>query len=216
MYESKTLFVTNTAHSQPKLHEFHVLHFQLQCVYKYDLLEGNFAPITINMADSERNHTALLVIDMQNDFIEDNGLVRMDGGKAILPNVINAVEKARQRGILVIWVVREHDPQGRDVELFRRHFYSTGKMCPACKGSPGVVGANVIGSICWRVGLCSNSELHKADWLMQYHWIINLLLLLLTPQLQPHLRFMLVSNIFDMKNVGVATPTLQEWYEADD
>ncbi|KAJ0075912.1 hypothetical protein Patl1_34251 [Pistacia atlantica] len=84
------------------------------------------------MADSEWNHTALLVIDMQ-----DNGLVRMDGGKAILPNVINTVEKARQRGILVIWVVREHDPQGRDVELFRRHFYSTGKMRPACKGSPG-------------------------------------------------------------------------------
>ncbi|XP_031277688.1 probable inactive nicotinamidase At3g16190 [Pistacia vera] len=89
------------------------------------------------MADSEWNHTALLVIDMQNDFIEDNGLVRMDGGEAILPNVINTVEKARHRGILVKWVVRKHDPQGRDVELFRRHFYSTGKMCPACKGSPG-------------------------------------------------------------------------------
>lgn len=33
-------------------------------------------------------------------------------------------------------VVREHDPDGRDVELFRRHFYSGGKG-PAMKGSKG-------------------------------------------------------------------------------
>jgi len=32
--------------------------------------------------------------------------------------------------------VREHDPTGRDVELFRRHFYSRGSG-PAVKGSQG-------------------------------------------------------------------------------
>lgn len=34
-------------------------------------------------------------------------------------------------------VVREHDPQGRDVELFRQHLYSTGKVGPTSKGSQG-------------------------------------------------------------------------------
>ena len=34
-------------------------------------------------------------------------------------------------------VVREHDPQGRDVELFRRHLYSDGKVGPTAKGSVG-------------------------------------------------------------------------------
>lgn len=31
--------------------------------------------------------------------------MRVDGGLAIVPNVIKAVEVARRRGILVIWVI---------------------------------------------------------------------------------------------------------------
>ncbi|KAF2323433.1 hypothetical protein GH714_035428 [Hevea brasiliensis] len=88
------------------------------------------------MADKWKQ-TALLVIDMQNDFIREDGLMRVDGGKAIVPNVIKVVEIARQRGVLVVWVVREHDSLGRDVELFRQHLYSAGKVGPTSKGSKG-------------------------------------------------------------------------------
>ncbi|KAI7990372.1 putative inactive nicotinamidase [Camellia lanceoleosa] len=83
------------------------------------------------------NNTVLLVIDMQKDFILPDGLMRVDGGQSIVPKVINAVEFARRRGILVIWVIREHDPLGRDVELFRRHLYSGEKAGPTSKGSDG-------------------------------------------------------------------------------
>jgi nicotinamidase-related amidase len=55
------------------------------------------------MAERWRN-TALLVIDMQNDFIEEGAVTQVKGGKSIVPNVIRVVELARQRGILVIWV----------------------------------------------------------------------------------------------------------------
>ena len=41
---------------------------------------------------------------LQNDFILDDGLAVLPGGKAIVPNVVKAVDIARQRGILVIWV----------------------------------------------------------------------------------------------------------------
>nr|XP_011466682.1 PREDICTED: probable inactive nicotinamidase At3g16190 isoform X2 [Fragaria vesca subsp. vesca] len=85
----------------------------------------------------KRKHTALLVIDMQKDFIDGDGPVLVKGGKAIVPNVIEAVQIARQRGILVVWVVREHDPLGRDVELFRRHLYPAGKEGPTVKGKKG-------------------------------------------------------------------------------
>lgn len=34
-------------------------------------------------------------------------------------------------------MVREHDPQGRDVEHFRRHLYSGEKPGPTSKGSVG-------------------------------------------------------------------------------
>nr|XP_043624399.1 probable inactive nicotinamidase At3g16190 isoform X2 [Erigeron canadensis] len=89
------------------------------------------------MMAADNNKTALLVIDMQNDFVLSDGSMRVDGGLAIVPNVIKAVDVARHRGYLVTWVVREHDPSGRDVELFRRHLYGNGKPKPTSKGSKG-------------------------------------------------------------------------------
>ncbi|KAK9282559.1 hypothetical protein L1049_005480 [Liquidambar formosana] len=100
------------------------------------------------MADKWK-HTALLVIDMQKDFIHEDGLIRVDGGKSIVPSVMKAVEVARHRGILVVWVVREHDPLGRDVELFRRHLYSDGKVGPTSKGC---VGAELVDGLVIREG----------------------------------------------------------------
>ncbi|KAL1533429.1 putative inactive nicotinamidase isoform X1 [Salvia divinorum] len=82
-------------------------------------------------------HTALLVIDMQKDLILPYSPASVKGGEAIVPNVIKAVEVARSRDIPIIWVVREHDSLGRDVELFRRHFYTADKTKLVVKGSPG-------------------------------------------------------------------------------
>jgi nicotinamidase-related amidase len=42
---------------------------------------------------------------MQKDFIDDESPIRLKGGKDIVPNVIMAVELARQRGILIVWVI---------------------------------------------------------------------------------------------------------------
>ncbi|XP_057538433.1 probable inactive nicotinamidase At3g16190 isoform X2 [Amaranthus tricolor] len=80
--------------------------------------------------------TALLVIDMQNDFVLPGAPLRVDGAAAIVPNVTKSVELAREHGMLIVWVVREHDKLGRDVELFRRHLY-TEKGGPTVKGHEG-------------------------------------------------------------------------------
>lgn len=47
----------------------------------------------------------LWLMRLQKDFILDDGLAVLPGGKAIVPNVVKAVEIARKRGILVIWVM---------------------------------------------------------------------------------------------------------------
>ncbi|XP_076924409.1 putative inactive nicotinamidase At3g16190 [Bidens hawaiensis] len=73
----------------------------------------------------------------QNDFLLEDSPIRLDGGLAIVPNVIKAIEDARRRGFVVVWVVQQHDPLGRDVELFRRPFYADGKLKPTSKGSKG-------------------------------------------------------------------------------
>ena len=67
-------------------------------------------------------HSALLVIDMQNDFCAEDGFVEKVVGKdvsacrAVAPQVMALVAAARERGVPVIWVTANYDhdklPQG--------------------------------------------------------------------------------------------------------
>lgn len=183
--------------------------------------------------------TALLVIDMQNDFVLSDGSMRVDGGLAIVSNVIKAVDVARQRGFLVVWVVREHDPQGRDVELFRRHLYADGQPKPTSKGSKGaeLVEGLVIKDEDYKVVKTRFSaffatHLHSV---LQGAGIDSLVVVgVQTPNCIRHTVFDAVeldyksvtvivdataaatpdihaANIYDMKNIGVVAPTLEEW-----
>ncbi|KNA12635.1 hypothetical protein SOVF_124260, partial [Spinacia oleracea] len=47
--------------------------------------------------------TALFVIDMQKDFVLPGAPLLVDGAAAIVPDVIKAVQVARERGMLVVW-----------------------------------------------------------------------------------------------------------------
>ncbi|KAF8400830.1 hypothetical protein HHK36_014132 [Tetracentron sinense] len=186
--------------------------------------------------------TALLVIDMQKDFIVPGSIMEVSGGQAIVPSVIKAVEVARQRGIVVIWVVREHDPLGRDVELFRRHMYGAGKAGPTSKGSVGaelvdglVIDEGEYKLVKTRFSAFFSTHLHS---LLQGAGINSLVVVgVQTPNCIRQTVFDAVAldyqsvtviidataaatpevhmaNIFDMRNVGVKTPTLQEWCES--
>ncbi|KAI3525027.1 hypothetical protein L1887_03698 [Cichorium endivia] len=189
-----------------------------------------------------RNHTALLVIDMQNDFVLEDGSLRVDGGLAIVPNVIKAVEAARQRGFLVVWVVREHDPMGRDVELFRRHLYADGKPKPTSKGTKGaeLVNGLVIKEEDYKVVKTRFSAFFATNLhsVLQGAGIDSLVVAgVQTPNCVRQTVFdaveldyksvtvivdataaatpdVHVANVYDMKNIGVVAPTLEEWCES--
>ncbi|GFQ07282.1 probable inactive nicotinamidase at3g16190 [Phtheirospermum japonicum] len=188
-------------------------------------------------------NTALLVLDMQKDFILASSPVHLKGGEAIVPNVIKTVEVARNRSIPIIWVVREHDPLGRDVELFRRHLYSNDKPKPASKGS---VGAELVDELVvedgdyklvkTRFSAFFNTHLHSY---LQGAGVNKLVLIgVQTPNcirqtafdaiaLDYHVVTVIVdataaatpeihtANVVDMRNVGVATPTLEDWCKND-
>ncbi|WJX48818.1 hypothetical protein P8452_35334 [Trifolium repens] len=188
------------------------------------------------------NQTALLVIDIQKDFIDDESPIRLKGGKDIVPNVIMAVELARQRGILIVWVVREHNSLGRDIELFRRHLYTSGNVGPATKGSEcaELVDGLVIKEgdyklVKTRFSAFFSTHLHSV---LQGAGINSLVVTgVQTPYCIRQTVFDAVSldyqhvtvlvdataaatpdihlaNVFDMTTIGVATPTLQEWSES--
>ncbi|XP_047961313.1 probable inactive nicotinamidase At3g16190 isoform X1 [Salvia hispanica] len=187
----------------------------------------------------EWKHTVLLVIDMQKDLILPYSPAAVKGGEAIVPNVINAVEVARNRDIPIIWVVREHDSLGRDVESFRRHFYASDKTKLLVKGSPGaelVEGLEIkphdYKLIKTRFSAFLNTNLHSY---LQGAGIYKIVVCgVQTPNCIRQTVFDAVSldydevtvivdataaataeihnaNVVDMKNIGVATPTLEEW-----
>lgn len=72
--------------------------------------------------------TALLVIDMLNDFILDDAPLRVPGGKEIIPNVAGEIEKARRAGMPVIYLCDRHTEDDPELQVWPRH---------AMKGTPG-------------------------------------------------------------------------------
>ncbi|KAL6848451.1 hypothetical protein ACP4OV_021745 [Aristida adscensionis] len=186
------------------------------------------------------SETAMLVIDMQKEFVDPTmkSPALLDGGAAILPAVAEAVAVARERGIFVVWVVREHDSSGRDVELFRRPFYAGGKG-PAVKGSRG---AELADELAIRAGeyklvktRFSSFFATPLDSVLKASGVKNLVVVgVQTPNCVRQTVFDAValdykkvtvivdataaakpeihcSNVRDMKNIGVETPTLEEW-----
>jgi nicotinamidase-related amidase len=49
------------------------------------------------------SHTALLIIDMQRAFLEENGGIRVRDGKSIIPNILGLMKFIRKKGGKVIW-----------------------------------------------------------------------------------------------------------------
>ncbi|MGZ8651537.1 MAG: isochorismatase family protein, partial [Actinomycetota bacterium] len=52
--------------------------------------------------------TALLVVDVQNDFADPSGTLTVDGGDAIVPRVNEEIAEARAAGALVAYTQDWH------------------------------------------------------------------------------------------------------------
>ncbi|XP_022964605.1 probable inactive nicotinamidase At3g16190 [Cucurbita moschata] len=188
---------------------------------------------------NEWSRTALLIIDFQRDFFDERSVFAVPGAYAILPSVYDALECARKRGMFVVWVVREHDPEGRDVERFRRHLYGSGKQNPVSKGS---IGAELIEGfeikegeyklVKTRFSAFFNTNLHS---LLQATGITDLVICgVQTPNCIRQTVFDAISldyhsitvlydataaasvqihhdNITDMENVGVVVVRVDQW-----
>ena len=61
------------------------------------------------------NHTAVLVVDVQNDFVHEEGSLARAGrdvrpGQRVVPSIRSLVERTREMGARLIWVRTEHAP----------------------------------------------------------------------------------------------------------
>lgn len=85
-------------------------------------------------------NTALLIIDMQNDFVLPGAPLRVAGAQATVPVIRRLLERARAEGWLVVHVIREHRRDGSDVEAGRAPLFAEGPgVCV-----PGTDGARII------------------------------------------------------------------------
>lgn len=84
--------------------------------------------------------TALLIVDMQNDFVLETSPFRVAGAQATVPQLARLLSAARARRWVIVHVVREYAADGSDVELTRRDGFL------GCGGYavPGTRGAEII------------------------------------------------------------------------
>lgn len=80
--------------------------------------------------------TAILIIDMQKAFIEEESPLCIAGAKATIPACARALDAARAKGIPVIYIKRQYREDGSDVEITRREVWEKGGK-PLAPGSKG-------------------------------------------------------------------------------
>lgn len=80
--------------------------------------------------------TALLVIDMQNDFVLPGAPASVAGAWATVPRVREVLDWFRSKKFPVFHVVREYRADGSDIEISRRAGFLAGKLyvVPGTKG----------------------------------------------------------------------------------
>ena len=79
---------------------------------------------------------ALLIIDMQNDFVRESGPLPVRGAAKVIPNLRNVLTLFRMRSLPVFHIVRVHRRGGSDVEINRQDLFR--KTPFAVAGSNGV------------------------------------------------------------------------------
>ena len=90
---------------------------------------------------------ALLLIDMQNDFVREGKPLRVAGAEAIIPRVRSLLDLFRERRLPVVHVLRVHRPDGSDVEIMRQEIFHRTPFAVE-----GTEGAEVIGELAPRRG----------------------------------------------------------------
>jgi nicotinamidase-related amidase len=69
----------------------------------------------------ERKSTALLVIDMLNDFVLEGAPLEVEGAREIIPEIRGRIEDARRKSIPIIYICDNHAPDDAEFTSWPRH-----------------------------------------------------------------------------------------------
>ncbi|MHA2140184.1 MAG: cysteine hydrolase family protein [Candidatus Thorarchaeota archaeon] len=65
--------------------------------------------------------TALIIIDMLNDFVEENGALVVPGAKDLVPILSKILDKARQQSLTVLYMTDNHMPDDDEFKVWPKH-----------------------------------------------------------------------------------------------
>jgi len=65
--------------------------------------------------------TALLIVDMQNDFVKPSGKLYVSGSEGVVGAISRLVERARRAGVLVAYTMDTHYPGDPEFAYFGEH-----------------------------------------------------------------------------------------------
>ncbi len=66
-------------------------------------------------------HTALIVVDMQNDFVKEGGALVVPDAEATIPKIRDLLDLARQSGMKVVYSQDTHDEGDPEWEIWGEH-----------------------------------------------------------------------------------------------
>ena len=88
-------------------------------------------------ANVEKHDVAIIVIDMQNDFVDPKGKLCVDGAKATIPAINKLIKYGKSKGWKVVWITRDHRASGVDVDAPRIPLFTDGKTGYCVPGTWG-------------------------------------------------------------------------------
>ena len=82
--------------------------------------------------------TAMIVVDMQNDFIAPGAAMETPAARAVVPKLAEVLNICREAGIKVIYTAHVHRRDGSDMGLFDDMHPPIAKRAALVDGTPGV------------------------------------------------------------------------------
>ena len=86
----------------------------------------------------EPKHTAVIVVDMENDFVAPNAPLDTPMGRDIIPNLKRLLDHARETGMRVIYTTHVHRRDGSDMGLYGEIWPPIEMRAGLVDGEPGV------------------------------------------------------------------------------
>ena len=93
-------------------------------------------PYTIDRIDPAR--TAVIVVDMQNDFVADGSALQSKQANAMVEELAETLDFARARGIRIVYLAHVHREDGSDMGMYDDLYPPVAKRAALVDGTDGV------------------------------------------------------------------------------